>query len=126
MTGGNKRLQLLVWLRTHDPPAAHHERRNSGNAQLTRPLPVRIDSGTKVAIFKNLPCPGAGQADPLGDGYQVVDLGKIHVVDEVGLKERLVDLLAVRLGLRPLSELLGKAAVVRHGPYAIGKRLVSH
>lgn len=79
-----------------------------------------------MALFKNLPCRGTLQADQLGDGYQVVDLGKIHVVDEVCLEERHVDPFAVRLGLGPLSEFLGEAAVVRHGPHAIGEPLVRH
>ena len=62
------------------------------------------------------------QIQAFGQLHQPIDVRQVDAVDEVSTEEGVVNSLAVRLGDRPGSQLLGEAAVVRHGPPIAGPR----
>ena len=79
-------------------------------------LPIGGDGITEGPLFENLASGIDREADRADDVEQNLRIADVARVDEIGAIERVVQRLAAFLGLGPLAELLGKAAIVGVGP----------
>ena len=89
-------------------------------------MPVGVYSLLEPARFQNFACLIFREASLLGDPDKRVGEGDVQTVHEIGAKQSVVDGIATWLRLRPLGQLLGQSAVVRHRAIAVVQTLIGH
>ena len=117
---------MLIRLGSDKSPVSHDERRDAGDAQFSRPLPIGIDRFLKLSLRKHLFRLRSRQSKPLGNRNQIVNFREVHTVGEVGVEQCIVDLLTIGLSLGPLGQFLCQPAVVGHRSLAVWQTFLGH